>query len=706
MKTDFKYELTIGMIVKNDAKRLRTCLETLKPLREAISCQLIITDTGSTDGSREVAEEHADILLDFEWCDDFSAARNTGVELAEGRWFAYFDSDHEFDESILELAKFLKSKESHTEDNASVHIRNYKKSEDRAGYYDTYGSLLFNFKDGKRYFVNRVHEGIYRSRESYPTDVLLHHWGYCDDLYQIKADRNDPLLLKSIEENPEDLHQQIQLLTSTEDAMVRYRRALEAVEIAERVQGNAKDKTGSYYCIHAICGSSASKVMDWDTTEKMIAKIKGHAPDSLLELEAKGLCIELFFQRNEYDAVIEEFAQFKPLYEKLQKEPDRVFGGIYPYRFFVVKNFYQTEFLAILSGVKSNNFSKAKELLKDTEAYTFQESAKNHFYLKRYLQTALHINEYSCLGKVYQCIFEHDSPEELQLVQEVLEGCLNKISPEERADLFAELTKNIVDSYTALLYVEEQNFQKEAFTEDIAKLIMEEDGFHLNPNNAKLLYAYVLTGEDPTGFVGKNDVSTLAIFLPNLFKQYKNLSNLIEDTYNNPNFTIDNIKEEKLWAYLGMRTVLHLSEAKDPNIQRINKLFTPSLHLMVGYANKAYNPYLLSDEGRGVIHSEELFCCLGSEALAEENPLDFIKGLKKALEVCPSYAPIIEVFTKEMKKAEEKKQEFSSLGGQIKTTIQSLLAAGSKPQAKMFLEKYKAINPNDPDIETLAAQCE
>ncbi|MEG2054679.1 MAG: hypothetical protein RR052_07030, partial [Oscillospiraceae bacterium] len=41
--------LTIGLIVKNEEKSLRKCLTALKPLRDAIPCELIITDTGSTD---------------------------------------------------------------------------------------------------------------------------------------------------------------------------------------------------------------------------------------------------------------------------------------------------------------------------------------------------------------------------------------------------------------------------------------------------------------------------------------------------------------------------------------------------------------------------------------------------------------------------------------------------------------------------------
>ena len=68
--------LSIGIIFKNDIRCLARCLESLTPLRAAIPCQLVMADTGSADGSRAVAEQYADILLDLPWVDDFAAARN------------------------------------------------------------------------------------------------------------------------------------------------------------------------------------------------------------------------------------------------------------------------------------------------------------------------------------------------------------------------------------------------------------------------------------------------------------------------------------------------------------------------------------------------------------------------------------------------------------------------------------------------------
>ena len=86
MKKNKKPILSIGIIFKNEIRCMERCLESLKPLREAIPCELVMADTGSEDGTREVAEKYADILIDFPWINDFAAARNAVLDRSSGEW--------------------------------------------------------------------------------------------------------------------------------------------------------------------------------------------------------------------------------------------------------------------------------------------------------------------------------------------------------------------------------------------------------------------------------------------------------------------------------------------------------------------------------------------------------------------------------------------------------------------------------------------
>ena len=85
--------LTIGLIVKNEEKTLGKCLAALKELRNEVPSELIVTDTGSTDRTVEIACGYTENVLHFDWCDDFAAARNTGLSAAKGEWFLFLDAD-------------------------------------------------------------------------------------------------------------------------------------------------------------------------------------------------------------------------------------------------------------------------------------------------------------------------------------------------------------------------------------------------------------------------------------------------------------------------------------------------------------------------------------------------------------------------------------------------------------------------------------
>ena len=42
--------------------------------------EIVIVDTGSVDRTKEEAKKFTPLVYDFNWCDDFSAARNFGIE--------------------------------------------------------------------------------------------------------------------------------------------------------------------------------------------------------------------------------------------------------------------------------------------------------------------------------------------------------------------------------------------------------------------------------------------------------------------------------------------------------------------------------------------------------------------------------------------------------------------------------------------------
>lgn len=82
-------EISLCMIVKNEEEVLYQCLNSVKDICD----EMIIVDTGSTDKTKEIAMQFTDKIYDFEWIDDFSAARNFAFSKATKDYILWLDAD-------------------------------------------------------------------------------------------------------------------------------------------------------------------------------------------------------------------------------------------------------------------------------------------------------------------------------------------------------------------------------------------------------------------------------------------------------------------------------------------------------------------------------------------------------------------------------------------------------------------------------------
>ena len=79
--------ISLCMIVKNEEKTLERCLRSVDGIADKI------VDTGSEDTTKAIAGRFTSRVLDFEWIDDFSAARNYSFAQATMDYILWLNAD-------------------------------------------------------------------------------------------------------------------------------------------------------------------------------------------------------------------------------------------------------------------------------------------------------------------------------------------------------------------------------------------------------------------------------------------------------------------------------------------------------------------------------------------------------------------------------------------------------------------------------------
>lgn len=82
-------DLSLCMIVKNEANKLPRCLSSI----QGIVNEIIVVDTGSTDQTTEIAQSFGAQVYHYSWNNNFSAARNESLKYAQGQWILVLDAD-------------------------------------------------------------------------------------------------------------------------------------------------------------------------------------------------------------------------------------------------------------------------------------------------------------------------------------------------------------------------------------------------------------------------------------------------------------------------------------------------------------------------------------------------------------------------------------------------------------------------------------
>lgn len=221
------------LIVKNESENLDTCLDSITGFVD----EIIVVDTGSSDNTIEIAKKYSDKVFEFEWIDDFSAARNYSISKASSDFILIIDADEKLENGDV-LNEFLNIQDS-SFGAWLVNLDSYTHKNDSEFKYTT--QLLRLFKNDKSYkFEGIIHEQILPSilqngKRIGNSDVYITHRGYDLDEARMRAkqERNLKLLEKHISFNPNDGYNLFNLaktylaINNNEKAKVYFELALE-----------------------------------------------------------------------------------------------------------------------------------------------------------------------------------------------------------------------------------------------------------------------------------------------------------------------------------------------------------------------------------------------------------------------------------------------------------------------------------------------
>lgn len=200
------FPLSVCIIAKNEEAHIGECLSRLAPY----NIEIVLTDTGSTDQTLEIARRYTDRIYRFDWCDDFSAAKNFCMEKASHNRILFLDCDEYIEE--MDIEALGRCMEQHPDAAGRILIRSRFTRDGQTTFEQARVSRLAD----RRYFhfLGAVHEQLaYRqdaavakasavsagqtsAKKTYDAPVTILHVGYdgSEDAMQEKCRRNITLL--------------------------------------------------------------------------------------------------------------------------------------------------------------------------------------------------------------------------------------------------------------------------------------------------------------------------------------------------------------------------------------------------------------------------------------------------------------------------------------------------------------------------------
>ena len=193
-------------IMKNEISHVEAWVDNARVFAQ----EIIVVDTGSTDGTNEFLAKQADVkVFHSDWQHDFAQAKNVALQEATGDWLVFTDADECFfhPENIIEYLEQLEKKSASVEaifcpiDNIDADSNNEIINS------DVVPRLIRNHVGIK--YIGAVHEQLTKGSEPWQDikyivadrNLAIRHSGYSTKIISFKHQRNYEILRQVMEKS-------------------------------------------------------------------------------------------------------------------------------------------------------------------------------------------------------------------------------------------------------------------------------------------------------------------------------------------------------------------------------------------------------------------------------------------------------------------------------------------------------------------------
>ncbi|OEF98892.1 hypothetical protein BHF71_02900 [Vulcanibacillus modesticaldus] len=300
-------KISLCMITKDEEKSLPKSLDSVVNYVD----EIIIIDTGSTDDTIKIAQKFGAKVFQIKWQNDFSIARNHGLEKANGEWILYLDADEILEHG--ELLKKLIEKADKDIEGFLFNIINY--TDESLTHSEKSVSLrLFRNKPELRFF-GAIHEQLpIKDKFVAMTELIIHHFGYLPSINKDKkkSKRNLEILQAEIKKNPTDGF----TLYNLASEYLRLHQFNEAIHYYKKALKHTDQEIGYESRLYKMLGISLLESKQLVECKNYLDEGINKYPDYPDLYYIRGLCLEA---AKKYQSAIKDFSKCLSMRHHLTK---------------------------------------------------------------------------------------------------------------------------------------------------------------------------------------------------------------------------------------------------------------------------------------------------------------------------------------------------------------------------------------------------